>query len=83
MKLWCNKTKWFGVGIELRPYWSHVGAIKSWNKSQVEPGKMPRLNLGPGRRPRLNLGNIPAISGKNKLGHFPAIAGKYRAIAGI
>ena len=50
--------------------------IKSWDKSQVEPGTMPRLNLGPGRRPRLNLGNIPAIAGKTKLGQFPAIAGK-------
>ena len=50
--------------------------IKRWDKSQVAPGTMPRLNKGPWRRPMLNLGNIPAIAGKTKLGQFPAIAGK-------
>ena len=40
--------------------------IKSWDNSQVEPGTIPRLNLG----------KIPAIAGKTKLGQNPAIAGK-------
>ena len=40
--------------------------IKSWDNSQVEPGTIPRLNLG----------KIPAIAGKTKLGQNPAIAEK-------